>query len=180
MPNPHTPTLFTRHNRPLHTLWLESQAWFHARDLGRLMGRFLDEHAVSKLDPDQTRTLSLLQYGEYHDALMISESGAYTLLVHHNAPENPSLRHWLTHEVIAVIRDAELPASESAPSLSVMQWPGLRLSLLHWQNESWMRMRDLPEMLESGEIDRAKLSGRWRWVGGGLRLGCLFVRRGSG
>lgn len=70
MPNPQTPTLFTRHNRPLHTLWLESQAWFHARDLGRLMGRYLDAHALRKLDADQTRTLCLLQYGEYHDTLM--------------------------------------------------------------------------------------------------------------
>lgn len=152
----HTPTLFTRHNRPLHTLWLESQAWFHARDLGRLMGRFLDAHAVRKLDPDQYRTLSLLQYGKYLDTLMISESGAYALLAQHCIPENRSLRRWLTHEVIAVIRDAELLASDSVPSLSVMQWPGLRLSLLQWQSESWMRMRDLPVVLESDEIDRGR------------------------
>lgn len=168
MPNHHTPTLFTRHNRPLHTLWLESQAWFHARDLGRLMGRFLDEHAVRKLDPDQTRALSLLQYGEYQNTLMISESGAYTLLVHHNVPENRSLRQWLTHQVIAVIRDRELPATESVPTVSVMQWPGLELRLLQWQNEPWMRMRDLPVMVESGEIERVQSTvqapvGRW-WV----------------
>jgi len=171
MPN-HTPTLFTRHNRPLHTLWLESQAWFHARDLGRLMGRFLDAHAVRKLDPDQTRTLSLLQYGEYQDTLMVSESGVYTLLVNHNVPENRSLRHWLTHEVIAVIRDAELPAGESVPSMSVMQWPGLRLSVLHWQNESWMRMRDLPVMLKSEEVDHGRLQSAARvgWWKASARL----------
>lgn len=161
MPNHHTPTLFTRHNRPLHTLWLESQAWFHARDLGRLMGRHLDEHAVRKLDADQTRTLSLLQYGEYLDTLMVSESGAYALLVHHHVPENRSLRQWLTHEVIAVVRDAQLPVGAATPSLSVMQWPGLRLSLLEWQNESWLRMRDMPVVLASGEVGAKPVLGGW-------------------
>jgi prophage antirepressor-like protein len=157
MINHHTPILFTRHNRPLHTLWLESQAWFHARDLGRLMGRFLDEQAVRKLDPDQTRTLSLVLYGRHSNTLMISESGAYALLVHHNVPENRNLRQWLTHEVVAVIRDSQLPIGESVPTLSLMQWPGLQLSLLQWQNEPWMRMRDLPQILESSEIRRGQL-----------------------
>jgi len=51
---PHTPIVFTRHNRPLHVLWLESQIWFSAQDLGRLIGRHLESHALRKLDPDQT------------------------------------------------------------------------------------------------------------------------------
>lgn len=44
-----TPTLFTHRNRPLHTLWLESQAWFCAHELGRLSGHFYDEHCMRKL-----------------------------------------------------------------------------------------------------------------------------------
>ena len=74
--NHYFPTLFLRHNRHLHSLWLESQAWFCARELGRLIGRYLDENIVRKLDADQRRTLSLLRYGEYRDTVMISESGA--------------------------------------------------------------------------------------------------------
>ncbi|MBD8826099.1 hypothetical protein [Pseudomonas sp. CFBP 13602] len=97
---------------------------------------------------------------------MISESGAYALLAQHCIPENRSLWRWLTHEVIAATRDAVLPVSDSVPSLSVMQWSGLRLSVLHWQSDSWMRMRDLPVVLESDEIDggRAKppVQAGWR------------------
>ncbi|MEE1890906.1 BRO-N domain-containing protein [Pseudomonas carassii] len=89
-------TLFTRHNRPLHTLWLESQAWFCAHELGRMTGRFFDEHCIRKLDPDQHRTVQLLRYGQYSETTMVSESGAYTLLAHHHTPENRHLRHWLT------------------------------------------------------------------------------------
>lgn len=63
MDNSHySSTLFTRHNRPLHTLWLETQAWFCARELGRLAGRFFDEHCIRTLDPDQYRTVQLLRY----------------------------------------------------------------------------------------------------------------------
>ncbi|MCY1435172.1 hypothetical protein D9M71_512580 [compost metagenome] len=58
------PTLFTRHNRPLHALWLESQAWFCAHELGRLSGHFFDEQSMRKLDPDQYRAVQLLRYGK--------------------------------------------------------------------------------------------------------------------
>ncbi len=101
-----TPTLFTRHNRPLHALWLESQAWFCARELGRLTGRHYDQHGVRRLDPDQHRVVRLRRYEQYQDTLMISESGAYILLAHHYVPENRHLRRWLTHEVVAVLRAA--------------------------------------------------------------------------
>ena len=96
-------TLFTRHNRPLHTLWLESQAWFCAHELGRMTGRFFDEHCIRKLDPDQHRTVQLLRYGQYSETTMVSESGAYTLLAHHHVPKNRHLRWWLTHEVVVVL-----------------------------------------------------------------------------
>ncbi|WP_205300211.1 Bro-N domain-containing protein [Pantoea sp. Tr-811] len=88
----YTPTLFTRNNRPLNTLWLESQAWFCAHELGRLSARFFDEHCIRKLDPDQYRTVQLLRYGQYQETAMVSESGAYTLLAHHHVPENRHLR----------------------------------------------------------------------------------------
>ena len=143
----HIPLIFTRHNRPLHTLWLESQAWFSARDLGRLIGRHLESHALRKLDPDQTRTLPLLYNGEVQQTVMINESAAYMTLVHHFIPENRSLRRWLTNEVITVIRDEHAHHNAQLPSLSLLRWAQLSLSMLHWQNEPWIRLRDVPEIL---------------------------------
>ena len=34
------------------------------------------------------------------NTLMLSESGAYALLLYHYHPENRNLRQWLTHEVV--------------------------------------------------------------------------------
>lgn len=140
-----TPTLFTRHNRPLHTLWLESQAWFCAHELGRLSGHF---------------------YGKYQETTMVSESGAYTLLAHHHVPENRHFRWWLTHEVVAVLRDRQADGVEDVPRLGRMCWPGGRsATLLYWQSEPWVRMRDMPvvlagEMQQLPPVEKPKLS--WR------------------
>ncbi|BAW25188.1 MULTISPECIES: Bro-N domain-containing protein [Pseudomonas] len=161
-----TPTLFTRHNRPLHTLWLESQAWFCAHELGRLSGHFFDEHCMRKLDPDQYRSVQLLRYGKYQETTMVSESGAYTLLAHHHVPENRHLRRWLTHEVVAVLRDAQAEGVDDGPRLGHMCWPGGRsATLLYWQSEPWVRMRDMPVVLAGevelpGPLEKRKLS--WR------------------
>ncbi|HGM5581721.1 TPA: Bro-N domain-containing protein [Pseudomonas putida] len=157
-----SPTLITRHNRHLHTLWLESQAWFCAHELGRMAGRFFDENGIRKLDPDQHRTVQLLRYGQYGETTMVSESGAYTLLAHHHIPENRHLRRWLTHEVVAVLRDGQMNRDE-APRLGQMCWPGGRTAiLLYWQSEPWMRMRDMPVVL-AGDEAGVRVKRRMSW-----------------
>lgn len=88
-----------------------------------------------------------LRYGEYRDTVMISESGAYTVLAHHYIPENRSLRQWLTYEVIAVMRDAQGSGQREIPQTLLMNWTGRSLCLLHWQSEPWIRLRDMPEVL---------------------------------
>lgn len=104
--------------------------------------------SIRKLDPDQHRSVQLLRYGRYSDTVMVSESGAYTLLAHHHIPENRQLRHWLTHEVVAMLRDGQDSALEDLPRLGRMCWPGGHTaSLLYWQSEPWVRMRDMPVVM---------------------------------
>lgn len=158
----HTPNLFTRYNRPLHALWLESQAWFCAQELGRLTGHYLDEHCIRKLDPDQHCQVQLLRYGQYKETTMVSESGAYTLLAHHHIPENRHLRWWLTHEVVAVLRDGYGAQIDDAPRLGKMCWPGgVTATLLYWQTEAWVRLRDMP-MVMDGETSKPQPASRRR------------------
>ncbi len=145
------PTRFTRHNRFIHGLILESQAWFSVIDLGRLMGRSLDERLTRKLDSDQRRMLWLNYHGVIQETLMVSESGVYALMVHHHIPENQNLRRWLTHEVIPALRNVQIGITEQGPSLSSLHWAGHAVSLLHWQNEAWIKWRDMPVLMESVE-----------------------------
>ena len=43
-------------------------------------------------------------HGAVQDTLMLSESGAYAMLLYHYHPENRHLRQWLTHEVVPAMR----------------------------------------------------------------------------
>lgn len=153
--------VFTRHNLHLHALLLENQAWFCARDLGRLMGWFLDERTTRKLDEDQRRTLKLLFHGQPEEMLMISESGAYALLVYHYTPGNRLLRSWLTHEVVPTLRDAGQPRTVERPLLSMLDWPEMSLNLLHWQDEGWIRLRDMPYLLVNRTYLRGSAKTPW-------------------
>ncbi|MBC3949319.1 BRO-N domain-containing protein [Pseudomonas folii] len=143
------PLLFVRHQRMLRALMLEGQGWFCLQDLARLMGKALDQRSTYKLDPDQYRNAWLLASAQWSKQILISESGAYAMLVHHYVPENRALRRWLTHEVMPLLREA--PHTQQ-PSLSMMQWPGKSLCLLQWENEQWIKLRDMPDVLPAPQV----------------------------
>jgi len=161
MLDPFIPTVFTRHHLRLHALLLENQPWFCARDLGRLMGFHLSDRAVNKLDEDQRHMLLINYNGKLENLLMISESGAYALLVYHYVPGNRLLREWLTHEVVPALRDAGQSNNTDRPMLSLLDWPEMSLSLLHWQNEGWIRLRDMPYLLLGRTRRRAPAVKPW-------------------
>jgi prophage antirepressor-like protein len=157
----HEPSVFTRQNLQLHALLLENQPWLCARDLGRLTGLYLDERMVSKLDEDQRQTLEICYHGQSQNMLMISESGVYALLVYHYSPGHRLLREWLTHQVVPTLRDKHQPRSTDRPMLSLLDWPEMSLSLLHWQDEGWIRLRDMPYLLLNRTRRRAPPSKTW-------------------
>jgi prophage antirepressor-like protein len=149
-PNPpivFKPTVFTRNNRFLNTFMQSNQAWFCVQDLGRLMGRPLDQRLTLKLDPDQRRYVWLLKSGKPAEALMVSESGMYALLIHHFVPENRNLRQWLSNEVVPALRSSPPSVESNAPSPSSLQWAGVSVPLLHWQDQAWVKWRDMPDLL---------------------------------
>jgi prophage antirepressor-like protein len=161
MSDPYTPTIFIRQNLNLHALLLENQPWFCARDLGRLMGFHLSDRIVSKLDEDQRHTLLIDYHGQPEKRLMISESGAYALLVYHYAPGHRLLREWLTHQVVPALRDARQSKNADRPMLSLLDWPEMSLSLLHWQDEGWIRLRDMPYLLLNRTRRRVPVVKPW-------------------
>ncbi|MFJ4141469.1 Bro-N domain-containing protein [Pseudomonas sp. NPDC089734] len=154
-------TLFSRHHRMLRAIFTEAQAWFCLADLARLMGQTLGERSVLKLDTDQRRVVWLQANGKWQKQLMVSESGAFALLVHHYVPENRALRQWLTHEVLPVLHSGQNVTLDN-PRLSHLQWPGTSLSVMQWRDESWIRLLDMPHVIS--EIPQRPQRGMWRKV----------------
>ncbi|MCP2019772.1 UNVERIFIED_ORG: prophage antirepressor-like protein [Pseudomonas reinekei] len=161
MSDPFVSTVFTRQNLTLHALLLENQPWFCARDVGRLMGIHLSDRMVSKLDKDQRRILWIEYFRKPEEQLLLSESGVYALLVYHYIPENRLLREWLTNQVVPALRDAEPSDSSNRPMLSLLNWPEMSLSLLHWQDEDWIRLRDMPYLLHDQPQRRSTVVKSW-------------------
>ncbi|RON40705.1 Bro-N domain-containing protein [Pseudomonas brassicacearum] len=155
------PNVFTRHKLHLHALLIENQPWFSARDLSRLLRLFLDERAVRKLDTDQHQSARVVIHGNIENTLLISESGVYALLVYHYCPEYRGLREWLTHDVVPALRDALQPATSERPVLSLLNWPEMSLSLLHWNNQPWIRLQDIPQMLADSERPQRAINAPW-------------------
>ncbi|MFK9084467.1 Bro-N domain-containing protein [Pseudomonas neuropathica] len=157
----HEPTVFTRHNLSLHALLLENQAWFCAQDIGRLMGVHLSDRMVSKLGKDQRRILWIDYFRQPEKQLMLSESGVYAMLVYHYVPGNRLLREWLNHLVVPALRDAEPSPNTDRSMLSLLDWPEMSLSLLHWQNEGWIRLRDMPYVMHDPMQRRVPVVKPW-------------------
>ena len=100
-------------------------------------------------------------HGTIENTLMISESGVYALLVYHYCPEYRALREWLTHDVVPALRDAQQPTSTERPILSLLNWPEMSLSLLHWNNQPWIRLQDVPQMLPDRDRPRSAVNKPW-------------------
>ena len=156
-----TPHIFTRHKLHLHALLLQNQPWFSARDLGRLLRIHLNDRQLRKLDPDQYQTTQTLIYGHIENTLLISESGVYAMLVYHYCPVYRALREWLTHQVVPALRDAQHLSTTERPQLSLLNWPEMSLSLLHWNNQPWIRLQDVPQMLPDQETSKPVISAPW-------------------
>jgi prophage antirepressor-like protein len=158
---PFSVTVFSRHNLSIHALLFENQPWFAARDVGRLMGFHLNDRVVNKLDIDQRGVMWIEYFREPQQHLMLSESGVFALLVYHYVPGNRLLREWLTNEVVPTLRDAADSGDSNRPMLSLLDWPEMSLSLLHWQDEGWIRLRDMPYLLNDQNPRRASLEKPW-------------------
>ena len=80
------------------------------------------------------------------------------------------MREWLTHQVVPALRDAMQSESSDRPMLSLLDWPEMSLSLLHWQDEGWIRLRDMPYLLE-GQTQRRETMAKpwWRKVAQALQ-----------
>jgi prophage antirepressor-like protein len=138
---------FIRHHIQLRALLLHAEAWFCARDIGRLMGVDINGRYTLKLDADQRRMMCLSGNDKPQETLMLSESGVYAMLVYHYCPENRHLRRWLTHHVVPMLRlDAGMVLNH-APRLRLMELAEGTLRLLHWRQEPWIRLRDMPRLL---------------------------------
>ncbi|KAA8698057.1 BRO family, N-terminal domain protein [Pseudomonas caricapapayae] len=164
----HEPAIFLRHRCLLRAVVMHAEAWFPLEDIARLMGKRLDERNTRKLDADQRRTAWLLTYGEWQKCLLISESAVFALLIHHYIPENRALRRWLTQDVLPALCARPVDTHIDCPVHCQMNWQGTTLGTLKWRGNIWVKLRDMPEIVQvqvpdkkEGWLKRLGLLRKW-------------------
>ncbi|MMZ70484.1 hypothetical protein D1872_335380 [compost metagenome] len=63
--------------------------------------------------------------------------------------------------MVPALRDAEQSDNSDRPMLSLLDWPEMSLSLLHWQDEGWIRLRDMPYLLLDHTQQRMPAAKPW-------------------
>ncbi|MNF30944.1 hypothetical protein D3C84_116950 [compost metagenome] len=143
------PARFVRHKRLLRAVLLDEEPWFAVSDLTRLINHpLMPERVQRNLDEDQLQRAWMRNgHGDFEQALLISESGVYAVLIHYYHPENRCIRQWITHEVIPRLREVER-FDGRGPYREVIRWRERELEVLHWQGKAWLQLDDCPHLLQ--------------------------------
>ena len=88
----------------VRTVVIDGMPWFVAKDVCAALGIKNHKDAVAKsLDDDEKGVEKIYSPGGTQDAIIINESGLYTLIMRSNKPEAKRFRKWVTSEVLPSI-----------------------------------------------------------------------------
>ena len=99
------------------------EPWFIGKDVAEILGYKKPENAIAVHVDDEDKTTTLIQgTGSNYksNAIIINESGLYSLILSSKMPKAKEFKRWVTSEVIPAIRKAT-------------SFPPSSLSLIHSQ-----------------------------------------------
>ena len=106
--------LFYYEGLSVHTINIEGEIWFVAKDICTILGFENQRDAISKLDDDERMSFTVSNSTESEKATrpngrcvtfnIISESGVNFLISRSNKPDAKAFSRWVHHEVLPSIR----------------------------------------------------------------------------
>ena len=89
----------------VRTATINSEPWFVANDVFRVLSVRNTKDALHTLDEDEKSGVDIIDpHGRIQRTNCISESGLYSIILRSRKPEAKAFRRWITHEVIPAIR----------------------------------------------------------------------------
>ena len=91
----------------VRTLIINNEPWFVGRDVAEILGYAKPENAISNHVDEEDKTSTLIQGSGSNyksKAIIINESGLYSLVLSSKLPSAKEFKRWITHEVIPAIR----------------------------------------------------------------------------
>ena len=84
---------------------MDGEPWFVAKDVAETLGYSNPPKAIrDHVDEDDKLTERIVLSGQNREAIVINESGLYSLILSSKLPQAKEFKHWITHDVIPSIR----------------------------------------------------------------------------
>ncbi len=91
----------------IRTLMLDGEPWFVGKDVAKALGYVKPENAIANHVDDDDKTTTLIQGSGSNyksNAVIINESGLYSLILSSKLPTSKEFKHWITSEVLPSLR----------------------------------------------------------------------------
>ena len=91
----------------IRTIIINNEVWFVGKDVARILGYAKPENAISTHIDNEDKTTTLIQgIGSNYKskAVIINESGLYSLILSSKLPRAKEFKHWVTSEILPQIR----------------------------------------------------------------------------
>lgn len=88
---------------PVRVEVLNDQPWFVAKDVCDALGLMNARKAVADLEKEDLTSLVVTSGGQRRKMNVVSEFGAYDLVLTSRKPEAKAFKRWLTHEVVPTL-----------------------------------------------------------------------------
>lgn len=145
--------LFKFEGKEVRTLKIDGEPWFVGKDVATILGYKKTENAIATHVDEDDKTTTLIQGtgSNYKSkAVLINESGVYSLIFGSQLPNAKKFKHWVTSEV--------LPAIRKTGSYQLPQTPEERLKLtieatIHLDERMSNVEKDVEFIKNTSEID---------------------------
>lgn len=146
-----------------------NQVWFVAKDVAEILGYKKPENAVATHVDAEDKTTTLIQGtgSNYKSkAVMINESGLYSLVLSSKLPTAKKFKHWVTSEVLPTIRKHGSYSAQQAESVDLprklVDILRLTVQALDEQKE---RLDKLEETFEQFKAEEPLSPGEYNYIG---------------
>ena len=100
-----TPQLFKFKDQQVHTVTIDNEPYFVGNDVSTILGYSNYRNAVANHVDEDDKLRTQIEYaGQDRNMTVINESGLYSLILSSKLPQAKEFKHWVTSEVLPVIR----------------------------------------------------------------------------
>ena len=113
----------------VRTMEINGEPYFVGKDVATILGYVKPENAIANHVDDEDKTTTLIQgTGSNYksNAVIINESGLYSLILSSKLPKAKEFKHWVTSEILPSIRKTGSYSIQSKPDSYTIEDPAAR------------------------------------------------------